>query len=255
MKKDYFFKFFLLLIPATALILMSNSEGVGTGKSGSPGDGGITCAQCHFGGDFNASATILSDIPSSGYLFNTTYTINVATSSNASTLGFQLTAENSDNTKIGVFTAGTGSKVINKRVTHSGTSTSGNWSFNWTSPSSDEGNVTFYTAVNAANGNTGTSGDQIVTANSTPTSLSISEAKRLNFGLFPNPASDNVTIQLPSGTENATAQFYDYLGRLAFSEKVTRTNNKVAVHSLSKGVYILKVVTEDKIGSQKFVKN
>jgi hypothetical protein len=42
---------------------------------------------------------------------------------------------------------------------------------------------------------------------------------------------------------------------LALSEKVTRTKNKVVVRALSKGVYILKVVTEDKIGSQKFVKN
>jgi plastocyanin len=85
--------------------------------------------------------------------------------------------------------------------------------------------------------------------------LGITDAKRLSFDMFPNPASDNIIIQLPSGTENATAQFYDYLGRLALSKKVTRTKNKVAVHSLSKGVYILKVVTEDKIGSQKFVKN
>jgi plastocyanin len=85
--------------------------------------------------------------------------------------------------------------------------------------------------------------------------LGITDAKRLLFDMFPNPASDNITIQLPSGTENATAQFYDYLGRLALSEKVTRTKDEVAVSSLSKGVYVLKVVTEDKIGSQKFVKN
>jgi hypothetical protein len=255
MKKDYIFKLLLLLIPVSALILMSNAGGVAEGRSGSPGDGGNTCTACHSGGNFNASATILSDIPASGYSFNTPYTINVVTTSDASTHGFQLTAENSGTTKIGVFTAGVGSRVINKRVTHSGTSTSGNWSFIWTSPSSNEGDVTFYAAVNAANGNSGTSGDEIVTTTLTPTTLSISEAKRLNFGLFPNPAADNVTIQLPSGTENATAQFYDYLGRLALSEKVTRTKDEVAVSSLSKGVYVLKVVTEDKIGSQKFVKN
>jgi plastocyanin len=85
--------------------------------------------------------------------------------------------------------------------------------------------------------------------------LGITDAKRLLFDMFPNPASDNITIQLPSGTENATVQFYDYLGRLALSKKVTRTKDEVAVSSLSKGVYVLKVVTEDKIGSQKFVKN
>ena len=85
--------------------------------------------------------------------------------------------------------------------------------------------------------------------------LGISEAKRLKFEMFPNPASDNVTIQLPSGTENARVTFYDYVGRLALSKQVSRTKNRLDVTVLSSGVYILKVVTKDKVGSQKFVKN
>jgi plastocyanin len=86
-------------------------------------------------------------------------------------------------------------------------------------------------------------------------SLSTSEARRLNFEMFPNPASDKVRIQLPSGAENATVEFYDSLGRLALSKKVTRINNKMDVNALSKGIYILKVFTADQIGSQKFIKN
>jgi plastocyanin len=85
--------------------------------------------------------------------------------------------------------------------------------------------------------------------------LSTSEARRLNFEMFPNPASDQVRIQLPSGAENATVEFYDSLGRLALSKKVTRINNKMDVNALSKGIYILKVFTADQIGSQKFIKN
>ncbi|MDC1465760.1 T9SS type A sorting domain-containing protein [Polaribacter sp.] len=85
--------------------------------------------------------------------------------------------------------------------------------------------------------------------------LSTSETKRLKFEMFPNPASDKVRIQLPSGAENATVEFYDSLGRLALSKKVTRINNKMDVNALSKGVYILKVFTADQIGSQKFIKN
>ena len=85
--------------------------------------------------------------------------------------------------------------------------------------------------------------------------LSISEAQRLKFETFPNPASNSVSIQLPSGTEKATVHFYDSLGRLALSKKVTSMKNTIDVSSISRGVYILKVVTEDKIGSQKFMKN
>jgi plastocyanin len=85
--------------------------------------------------------------------------------------------------------------------------------------------------------------------------LSISKAQRLKFETFPNPASNNVSIQLPSGTEKAIVHFYDSLGRLALSKKVTNIKNTIDVNSISSGVYILKVVTEDKIGSQKFIKN
>jgi len=85
--------------------------------------------------------------------------------------------------------------------------------------------------------------------------LNTSETKRLNFEMFPNPASDQVGIQLPSGAENATVEFYDSLGRLALSKKVSRINNKMDVNALSKGIYILKVFTADQIGSQKFIKN
>ena len=85
--------------------------------------------------------------------------------------------------------------------------------------------------------------------------LNTSEARRLNFEMFPNPASDKVSIQLPSGAENATVEFYDSLGRLSLSKKVTRINNKMDVNALSKGIYILKVFTADQIGSQKFIKN
>jgi plastocyanin len=85
--------------------------------------------------------------------------------------------------------------------------------------------------------------------------LSISEVKRLKFEMFPNPASNKVRIQLPSGAEKATVEFYDSSGRLALSKKVTRVNNKMDVNTLSKGIYILKVFTVDQIGSQKFIKN
>ena len=85
--------------------------------------------------------------------------------------------------------------------------------------------------------------------------LGTSEVTRLKFEMYPNPASDKVSIQLPSGAENATVEFYDSLGRLALSKKVTRINNKMDVNALSKGIYILKVFTADQIGSQKFIKN
>ncbi len=258
MKKHYYFKIILLLIPVSAFLLMSSAGGRTDGRSGSPGDNGNTCSSCHNGGNFNASTMITSNIPATGYQLNTDYTISINTTSGSSTHGFQLTAENSSNTKIGTFTAGSGSKTVNgnKSITHSSPSSSGDWSFTWKSPSTDLGRVTFYTAVNAANGNGSAfdNSDQVVTATNSQPSLSISEANRLDFDMFPNPASEKVTIQLPSGSDNATVEFYDYVGRLALTQKVTNSDNKISVNNLSTGVYILKVLSGNKIGSQKFIK-
>ena len=256
MKKHYIFKFLLLLIPISAFLLMSSSGGRTDGRTGSPGDGSKTCASCHSGGNFNASVEISSNIPVTGYLLNTDYTININTTSSSSTHGFQLTAENNSNTKIGSFIQGSGSKVNGGRITHSTPSASGDWSFTWKSPATDLGKVTFYTAVNAANGNGDAfdDSDQTVTGTTSSPSLSISEANRLDFEMYPNPAKENLIIQLPSGANKAIVSFYDYVGRLALTKNISDSNSRINVSELSSGIYILKVIAGTKIGSQKFIK-
>lgn len=255
MKKHYFLKFLLLLIPVSAFLLMSSSGGRDQNTTGSPGDSNNTCTQCHSAGaNFNLSPSITTNIPVDGYELNKAYTINVNSSSSSSKLGFQLTAENSSNTKIGSFTAGTGSRVSGQRITQSAPSSSGNWSFTWVSPATNEGEVTFYAAVNATNGDFSTSGDQVVTTSTSAQVLGISEAKRLQFDMYPNPASESLTIQLPSSSDKATVQFYDYIGRLSLTKTITNSNDKININELSSGVYILKVLSNDKIGTQKFIK-
>lgn len=254
MKKHYLFKIVLLLIPVSAFVLMSSSSGRSDARSGSPGDNNSSCIACHSGGSSGVSATITTNIPAAGYDLNTNYTITVSKSSSAAG-GFQLVAENPSNNKVGSFTAGNGSRVSGDRITHTNSSNS-SWSFTWKSPSTDQGNIRFYSSVVIANGdgNNG-SGDKVVNTSTTgATVLGISEAKRLDFEMYPNPASERITIQLPSDSDNAIVEFYDTIGRLALTQEITSSNNKIAVDNLSKGIYILKVLSDDKIGSQKFIK-
>lgn len=255
MKKHYYFKFLLLLIPASAFLLMSSSGGRTDQRSGSPGDGGASCSACHTGGSSGVSANISTNIPATGYELNTDYTITVSKSS-SSAGGFQLVAENDSNSKVGSFTSGTGTRVSGDRITHSNSSNS-TWSFTWKSPTTDQGNVKFYSSVVIANGDgSNGSGDKVVNTSTSGFSvLGISEAKRLQFDMHPNPAKDILSIQLPTESQNASIQFYDYLGRLSLSKTISSNNDKINVSDLSSGVYILKVLSDDKIGSQKFIKN
>ena len=82
----------------------------------------------------------------------------------------------------------------------------------------------------------------------------MSEAKRLNFRMYPNPALDRVTIQLPSGSEIAEVEFYDNIGRLTLTQQITKIKNEISVNNLSRGVYVIKVLSDNKIGSEKFIK-
>jgi hypothetical protein len=259
MKKNYFFKSFLLLIPISAILLLSFSSGANLGsRTGSPGDGGNTCTVCHApGANFNASAMITTNIPGSGYDVDTDYIITVTATSTAPGHGFQLTAERlSDNAKIGSFTAGTGSMVVNggTHINHSNSSQN-SWTFTWRSPSTLQGQVRFYASVNAVNNNGSNGGDQVITAVSEPqNALGISEARRLDFKMFPNPSTDVVNIQLPAGTVEATVGIFDYTGRMVSSKTVTTSDQQVEVNNLAVGMYMIRVTSDDKIGAQRFIK-
>ena len=262
MKITSFFKTVLFLIPLSAFVLMSNSGGRTGQYSGSPGDGN-NCTFCHKTSPVSESnITITTNIPTTGYAFNTQYDVTITNSAGDQKNGFQVTAEkDSDNSKVGTFSTLNGAndtKTVNgnSHITHTNAGNDQNsWSFKWTSPSSDQGKITFYGASVSGNGNGGNSGDQVFIGKSSSTpSLSLSKQKGLNFELFPNPALENIIIQLPSGSENASVAFYDYTGRLALTQTISQINNSINVQNLSSGVYILKVLADDKIGTQKFIK-
>lgn len=261
MKKNYTFKLLLLAIPISAFTLFSFSGGNPNALSGSPGDNGNNCTACHSGTASNSNIEITSNIPVTGYAFNTEYDVTITNTGGGSRNGFQVTAErDANNAKIGTFisiSSDTQAAAGNSRIIHTSAGNSQNsWSFKWRSPPSEQGKITFYGSSVSGNGNGNTSGDQVFLGKSGSTSsLSISDARRLDFDMFPNPAADNITIQLPTGTETANVEFYDYVGRLALSSKISNNNNKINIDNLSNGVYLLKVITENKIGAQKFIKN
>ncbi len=230
--------------------------------TGSPGDGGDTCTQCHSSANFNLVPTISTTIPSTGYVFGQTYTITLSTTSSEgpNAWGFELTAEkNSNNANVGVFdlAGATGSpKLIQSgsSVTQSNDNSS-SWSFNWTAPSTDEGDITFYAAVLAGNGN-GDENDQTVTTSLTVSlsTLGIAEANLLTFEIFPNPSQDFLTIQLPNEMINGSIELFDYLGKTVKSKKISNIDNKLNLSNLNQGLYFVKVSSEGKIGVQKFIK-
>lgn len=152
----------------------TQSKGAQLRNTGSPGDGANnTCAKfgCHVGtiNSFPGSVSIdVSGIPSSGYAPGATYSLKVTVAeSGRNTFGFQMTAEDPNQNKMGSYSDNSAVRQeFTNWVTHRATSSTGVFTFNWTAPFSSE-DITFYAAGNAANGNGLSSGDHIYTGSAT----------------------------------------------------------------------------------------
>ena len=155
------------------------SFGPNDGLTGAPGEG--NCTQCHFGNSLNASGgTLVLGVPGT-YLPGEMYDIVVDLSrSRQSRWGFEMTALNGNGARAGTFTpandgntqvTAANSKQYIKQTTAGktaqGTRDKNQWTFKWTAPTNDVGSITFYAAGNAANGDSGTSGDYIYTQSDT----------------------------------------------------------------------------------------
>ena len=68
---------------------------------------------------------------------------------------------------------------------------------------------------------------------------SISMIDPLEFGMFPNPTSGEVTIQLPEVHNNVVVQVIDGAGRIVFSTEfgVMQGNNVISLGGLASGTY------------------
>ncbi|NOU48921.1 MAG: T9SS type A sorting domain-containing protein [Bacteroidales bacterium] len=169
------YKYCSLLFLPVVIVLYAHSAGSPGGKSGSPGDSNATCTQCHSGTASSVSGWITTNIPAEGYTPGGSYVIT-ATGTHAGVVkfGFELTAETSAGAKIGTFTITEPTRTqlvnVNKAVTHTqaGNVPTGNtntWTMNWTAPASNVGQIRFYAAFNAANGNGNNTGDIIYKSN------------------------------------------------------------------------------------------
>jgi hypothetical protein len=232
----------VFLLPAVgilAFVTMSHivtSNGSPGGKSGSPGDQSKTCTDCHGGGKAtDKPGWITTDIPEAGYRPGTDYSVTVrGEHATASVFGFELTAERAGNTKTGGFDKAGNNQLqllaAGNAVTHtsSGTTPAGGakaWTVKWKAPAAGTGDVTFYAAVNAANGNLGTSGDAIFSTKLAIAEQDLSAIVQTEHPawvtFFPNPATD-VVILATEGLESApyTLAIYSLTGQQVISQPV-----------------------------------
>ena len=248
-----------------------NAAGSPGGKTGAPGD--QTCTQCHSGtvqsGTGFQTVVLTNDMGQmvTNYIPGESYTVTVGMLTLNAKNGFEIVALTPTNAQAGSvsITNATTTKTVTfggkTRITHksSGTS-SNNWSFEWTAPTTNVGDVTFYLATNVSNSNNNDSGDAIRTSQHViGSSAGIQEnTAKVAINLGYAKTSNSLKIDLTSKLNGEAAiNLVDLSGKSVQFEqlgKVATGNNMLSVklnNQLPKGVYIAHINVNNNFVSKK----
>jgi hypothetical protein len=133
--------------------------------------------------------------------------------------------------------------------------TTGSWTFAWTAPSSNIGNVRFYACFNAANNNNNETGDEIyyTTLTLTPSAVGINELEFLyEITISPNPSSGEVFVNTEI-TDIKEFSVFNVQGKLVEKFSSSAEINKIDLKSQPKGLYFIKISLGDKSTVKKVV--
>jgi len=256
---------FVALISILALTsAITTGSGAPYGHTGSTGDAS-NCTHCH-GGTTTTDNFITTNIPVSGYIAGITYTITItATKSGINKFGFQVTAEDTSNNKAGSFaiTNSAETKMVQDEVTHTGNGTTASnnsktWLMDWTAPASGTGVIGFYSAVNAANGDGGIAGDQIIlstlTIHEDVTNTIASDDAESFINLYPTVASSSITIS--SAKAISQISIYDAMGKRVYKSELNSQSKKhlIDINKLKSGVYFAHINWGSSVKIAKFIK-
>ncbi|MEN3041456.1 MAG: choice-of-anchor V domain-containing protein [Bacteroidia bacterium] len=227
----------------------ANSGQPPVAHSGAPGEG--TCSHCHGGASPAPTITLTQ-----GGQILTTYTpgggpVTLTLSISHPTLsqyGFQLTVLSNQSGQEnlpsqGLSTGGASDVVVQtsggrKYIGHAGVSSSGTWTFQWTPPATNVGNITWYIAANAVNRNGMPSGDA-------PGTYTLTMTPQQTTGLSTPILVERGRIFLPPEVKEAV--LYSLEGR-----EISRfTAGGFQEGSWRPGIYILYWYTLYKEGYQK----
>jgi hypothetical protein len=248
-----------------------NAAGSPGGKTGAPGD--QTCTQCHSGtvqsGTGFQTVVLTNDMGQmvTNYIPGESYTVTVGMLTLNAKNGFEIVALTPTNVQAGsvsVVNATTTKTVMfggKTRITQKSTGTSlNNWSFEWTAPTTNVGDVTFYLATNVSNSNNNDSGDAIRTSQHViGSSAGIQEnTAKVAINLGYAKTSNSLTIDLTSKLNGEAAiNLVDLSGKSVQFEQlgnVATGNNVLQVklnNQLPKGVYIAHVNVNNNFVSKK----
>lgn len=84
--------------------------------------------------------------------------------------------------------------------------------------------------------------------------LDLESFSKDDFILYPNPASDTVSVSLPSTFDMGTVYIYSILGQKVLEQKITPQTTTISLKSLNDGVYLYKMESDGFSKTGKIIK-
>jgi hypothetical protein len=269
---------FTFALATTGLLLMSNSGGRATtgGGDNSGAPSANTCAQCHSGGAFNPSISVEvfeenTSTAVTEYVPGIVYDIKITVNADAGASGFglQATVLDANNAPIvGFSSPGANAQLatLNGRqfLEQVNTSSSNEFTSQWTAPAAGTGSAIFYAAGNAVNGNGTTGGDGASNTSFTlaedlsSSNLNVNQLK-VAMKAFPNPVQDILNIETIGSTDGEhSLTITNMVGQVVHQSVVNldlgMDLTQVDVQQLPKGMYSVSLAQANKIATITIIK-
>jgi hypothetical protein len=84
--------------------------------------------------------------------------------------------------------------------------------------------------------------------------LSVANFSKNDFMVYPNPATDSISVTLTKGSDTGNFILYTVLGQKVLEEKITKGSSVISMKSLIKGTYLYKIEANGLSKSGKIVK-
>lgn len=261
------------------------SDGSPPYNTNAPGEKTCSDVDCHSGGIADNAGLGAKSITFSGgtqYLPGQTYTITVTVSHpSRNRFGFQIVSLLNSNANAGIVTITDAARTRNEipnfgayqtrnYVTHvlngsTGIANSCSWSYNWTAPPTDQGPVTFYACMLAANNNSiNDKGDETyytqLTINPASSSTASQKAEDNEMIVYPNPATNNLTISFTLNEASPfKAELMDTQGKLVqvlYRKEYavgTVTKSITLASGIKHGIYLVRITTDKGESSKRII--
>lgn len=255
------FNFSLIAILSGFIV---KSSGAHISSTGAPGEETCNIAYCHDDASVeqgDIANTFIFSGTNNTYEPGVTYNVTIRCDyDNIERFGFQVTALNSSNQKVGTFAItnstrtqiqnGSGRQYVTHKVGGTMASSVGTneWSFNWTAPSTSGGIITFYYATQATNNDNTNSGDMIFlsSAEISPGVGIMEEVNEIGLNVHYDKSINSIKLAFNAKKGNRIdAKLYDLKGAVIgniSSKNLIKGSNILSFplsHFLTNGIYIL----------------